>query len=192
MPETMNETPLMMPEGVQVEAMTPTYGRFVVQPLERGYGVTIGNAFRRVLLSSLPGTAITRVGEFRRQQVGHDGTEVRGIRSECTGVGDGERTDALATHPEASHVQSGGRVFCILRRFHEFRREHGIPRNGAAPQRAPDVEPEADLDGIRGYAKPVDDVTDGRNDLAAFGQAGRNCGEDGEWTRGGRRRVVVH
>ena len=45
MPETMNGTPLTMPEGVQVESMTPTYGRFVVQPLERGYGVTIGNAF---------------------------------------------------------------------------------------------------------------------------------------------------
>ena len=43
MPETMNGTPLTMPEGVQVESMTPTYGRFVVQPLERGYGVTMSS-----------------------------------------------------------------------------------------------------------------------------------------------------
>lgn len=57
----MINTQLQMPDGVQVEEMNETYGRFAVQPLERGYGVTIGNAFRRVLLSSLPGTAITAV-----------------------------------------------------------------------------------------------------------------------------------
>jgi len=37
------------------------YGRFVVEPLERGYGTTLGNALRRILLSSLPGAAITNV-----------------------------------------------------------------------------------------------------------------------------------
>ena len=50
-----------MPDSLLVEECTDTYGRFVLQPLERGYGVTIGNSFRRVLLSSLPGTAITAV-----------------------------------------------------------------------------------------------------------------------------------
>lgn len=38
-----------------------TYGRFVIEPLERGYGITLGNSLRRILLSSLPGTAITAV-----------------------------------------------------------------------------------------------------------------------------------
>jgi DNA-directed RNA polymerase subunit alpha len=38
-----------------------SYGKFVVEPLERGYGITLGNALRRVLLSSLPGAAITSV-----------------------------------------------------------------------------------------------------------------------------------
>ena len=38
-----------------------TYGKFVVEPLERGYGITLGNSLRRVLLSSLPGTAVTSV-----------------------------------------------------------------------------------------------------------------------------------
>lgn len=37
------------------------FGRFTLQPLERGYGVTLGNALRRVLISSLPGTAITGI-----------------------------------------------------------------------------------------------------------------------------------
>ena len=35
------------------------YGRFVIEPLERGYGTTLGNSLRRVMLSSLPGTAVT-------------------------------------------------------------------------------------------------------------------------------------
>ena len=50
-----------MPDGVQAEEMNDEYGRLVVQPLERGYGVTIGNSFRRILLSSLEGTAITAI-----------------------------------------------------------------------------------------------------------------------------------
>ena len=44
----------------QVE-LTDSYGKFVVEPLERGYGITLGNALRRILLSSLPGTAVTSV-----------------------------------------------------------------------------------------------------------------------------------
>jgi DNA-directed RNA polymerase subunit alpha len=50
-----------MPESVELEesSYSSTFGRFIVQPLERGFGTTIGNALRRVLLSSLPGAAIT-------------------------------------------------------------------------------------------------------------------------------------
>ena len=43
------------------DSLTDTYGKFVLQPLERGYAVTVGNALRRVLLTSLPGAAITNV-----------------------------------------------------------------------------------------------------------------------------------
>ena len=38
-----------------------SYGKFVVEPLERGYGTTLGNSLRRILLSSLPGTAVTTI-----------------------------------------------------------------------------------------------------------------------------------
>ena len=38
-----------------------TYGKFILEPLERGYGITLGNSLRRVLLSSLPGVAVTSV-----------------------------------------------------------------------------------------------------------------------------------
>ena len=50
---------LQMPDKVQIdENESQTFGRFTIQPLEKGYGVTLGNSFRRVLLSSVPGTAI--------------------------------------------------------------------------------------------------------------------------------------
>ena len=47
-------------ECVEVSADN-TYGKFVVEPLERGFGNTLGNALRRVLLSSLPGSAVTSI-----------------------------------------------------------------------------------------------------------------------------------
>ena len=52
---------LIRPRGMHVEAETLTefYGKFTAEPLERGYGITIGNSLRRVLLSSLQGAAIT-------------------------------------------------------------------------------------------------------------------------------------
>ena len=52
-----------MPSRIEVDeaTYTPTYGRFIAEPLERGYGTTVGNALRRVLLSSLEGAAITSV-----------------------------------------------------------------------------------------------------------------------------------
>lgn len=59
----MNGMGLQMPERVELDESTysTNYGKFIVQPLERGFGVTIGNALRRVLLSSIPGAAITMV-----------------------------------------------------------------------------------------------------------------------------------
>ena len=52
---------LIKPKSVPVEDATPNYGKFVCEPLERGFGITLGNALRRVLLSSLQGAAITAV-----------------------------------------------------------------------------------------------------------------------------------
>lgn len=72
----MSTNNLLMPESLVVEETTDTYGKFVLQPLERGFGVTIGNAFRRVLLSSLPGTAITAV---KIRGVKHEYSSIDGI-----------------------------------------------------------------------------------------------------------------
>ena len=60
---TRNWRDLIRPRGIQVEQETLTdfYGKFTCEPLERGYGITLGNSLRRVLLSSLQGTAITAI-----------------------------------------------------------------------------------------------------------------------------------
>lgn len=69
---------MQMPEKIQLDESTyaPTFGRFIVQPLDRGFGVTIGNAMRRVLLSSLPGYAITA---FRVEGVQHEFSTIPGV-----------------------------------------------------------------------------------------------------------------
>jgi DNA-directed RNA polymerase subunit alpha len=56
----MNWQQMIMPDKVQVTS-NPTYGKFVCEPLERGFGITIGNSLRRIILSSLYGAAITSV-----------------------------------------------------------------------------------------------------------------------------------
>ncbi|HUI66441.1 MAG TPA: DNA-directed RNA polymerase subunit alpha [Bacteroidota bacterium] len=69
---------IQMPEKIQLDESTysPTFGRFIVQPLEKGFGVTIGNAMRRVLLSSLPGYAVTA---FRVDGVQHEFSTIPGV-----------------------------------------------------------------------------------------------------------------
>ncbi len=68
---------LIRPRGIQVEAETLTefYGKFTCEPLERGFGITVGNSLRRVLLSSLQGAAITAI-------------RVEGALHEFTTIGD--------------------------------------------------------------------------------------------------------
>jgi DNA-directed RNA polymerase subunit alpha len=57
----MNWRELIRPKRVEVSASSPTYGKFLCEPLERGFGITIGNALRRILLSSIYGAAIVSV-----------------------------------------------------------------------------------------------------------------------------------
>ncbi len=74
----MPVTNYQMPEKVQLDesSYSNTFGRFILQPLEKGFGVTIGNAFRRVLLSSLPGTAFTAI---RIEGVLHEFSTITGV-----------------------------------------------------------------------------------------------------------------
>jgi DNA-directed RNA polymerase subunit alpha len=60
-----------------------TYGKFVIEPLERGYGTTLGNSLRRVLLSSLPGAAVTSV---KIDGVLHEFSTIPGVREDTTEI----------------------------------------------------------------------------------------------------------
>jgi DNA-directed RNA polymerase subunit alpha len=69
---------LILPK-IESTAMSNEYGRFVVGPLERGYGTTVGNSLRRVLLSSLPGSAITSI---RVTDVPHEFSAIPHVRED--------------------------------------------------------------------------------------------------------------
>ena len=60
-----------------------TYGKYVVEPLERGYGTTLGNSLRRILLSSLPGTAVTSI---KIAGVQHEFSTIPGIKEDVTEI----------------------------------------------------------------------------------------------------------
>ena len=64
-------------------SLTDTYGKFIIQPLERGYGVTVGNALRRVLLTSIPGAAITNV---KVENVLHEFSTITGVKDDMTDI----------------------------------------------------------------------------------------------------------
>ncbi|MDY3954618.1 MAG: DNA-directed RNA polymerase subunit alpha [Anaerovoracaceae bacterium] len=61
----------------------PNYGKFIVEPLERGYGITLGNSMRRILLSSLPGAAVTSV---KIEGVLHEFSTIPGVKEDVTEI----------------------------------------------------------------------------------------------------------
>lgn len=65
------------------ETLTSTYGKFVIEPFERGFGATVGNSLRRILLSSLEGSAITKV---KIQGVQHEFTTIPGVIEDVTEI----------------------------------------------------------------------------------------------------------
>ncbi len=76
---------MQMPKEVVMDPTnaTDTYGRFIIEPLEMGYGVTIGNALRRVILSSMQGAAITAI---RIEGVQHEFTTIPGVFEDITEI----------------------------------------------------------------------------------------------------------
>jgi len=72
---------MVLPHKVESQAVTRNYGRFVITPLESGYGLTLGSALRRVLLSSLPGAAVTSI---RVSDVHHEFSAIPGVREDMT------------------------------------------------------------------------------------------------------------
>lgn len=76
---------LMMPKGIQIEnpENIPNFARVIVEPLERGWGHTIGNSLRRILLSSLQGAAVTSV---RIDGISHEYSTIEGVVEDVTDI----------------------------------------------------------------------------------------------------------
>ena len=74
---------LIRPRGIVVDEATPRYGKFVAEAFERGYGITVGNSLRRVLLSSLQGAAITAI---RIDGVLHEFSSVPDVLEDVTDI----------------------------------------------------------------------------------------------------------
>ncbi len=78
----VNWREMIKPDKVEVTG-TPTYGKFVCEPLERGYGITIGNSLRRIILSSLHGAAITSV---KIDSVEHEYSVIPGVLEDVSEI----------------------------------------------------------------------------------------------------------
>ena len=76
---------LELPSVVDYErsTLTPTYGKFTAEPFERGFGTTIGNSLRRILLSSLEGSAITQI---KIRGANHEFSSIAGVMEDVTEI----------------------------------------------------------------------------------------------------------
>ncbi|HUY88644.1 MAG TPA: DNA-directed RNA polymerase subunit alpha [Pirellulales bacterium] len=83
------------------ETLTSTYGKFVAEPFERGFGVTIGNSLRRILLSSLEGSAITQV---KLQRAQHEFTTLPGVVEDVTDIVLNIKSLVVKNHSDSTRV----------------------------------------------------------------------------------------
>ena len=89
-----------------------SYGKYVVEPLERGYGTTLGNSLRRILLSSLPGTAVTSI---KIAGVQHEFTTIPGIKEDVTEIVLNIKSIIAKLHCEETktvHIEASGE--CVV------------------------------------------------------------------------------
>ena len=84
------------------------YGKFVVEPLERGYGTTLGNSLRRIMLSSLPGTAVTHV---KIKGVLHEFSSIPGVKEDVTEIV--MNIKSLTNEPKQAYIDVAGD--CVVR-----------------------------------------------------------------------------
>lgn len=79
------------------------YGKFVVEPLERGYGITLGNSLRRIMLSSLPGAAVSQV---KIEGVLHEFSSVPGVKEDVTEIIMNVKSLAIRNNSETNEVKT--------------------------------------------------------------------------------------
>ena len=106
------------------QTLTSTYGRFVAEPFERGFGSTIGNSLRRVLLSSLEGSAVTQI-KIRGAQ--HEFTTIPGVLEDVTDIVLNVKSLVVKIHSDSTRVIT-------------------VEKNEAGVVRGSDVQTDADVE----------------------------------------------
>lgn len=111
---------LELPSKVQceLETLTPTYGKFIAEPFERGFGSTVGNGLRRILLSSLEGSSVTQIKVHNAQ---HEFTTIPGVLEDLTDI--------------VLNVKS-----LVIKNYSESTRVVRVERNTKGPVTAADIE----------------------------------------------------
>lgn len=114
----------LTPKNIQVQMITPLRSRIILEPLERGFGYTLGNVLRRILLSSMPGAAIV---EAQVENVLHEYSSVEGLREDMVDV---------LLNLKGVAIRLNGRPEVTLT----------LHKKGAGPVLASDIEPEHDVE----------------------------------------------
>lgn len=114
----------LTPANINVETMGPTRSKIVLEPFERGFGDTLGNMLRRVLLSSMPGAAIT---EVEIENILHEYSSIEGVKEDVTNI---------LLNLKGISIKMHGRDEAILT----------LAKNGKGPVTAGDIESEHDVE----------------------------------------------
>jgi DNA-directed RNA polymerase subunit alpha len=117
-------TDFLRPRNVNVETLSPTHAKITLEPLERGFGYTLGNALRRILLSSMPGAAIT---EVKIDGVLHEYSTMEGVQEDVIEILLNLKSVALRMH---------GRNEAVLK----------LNKKGPGPVTAGDIQLEHDVE----------------------------------------------
>ena len=95
----MNKNDFLKPKLVDIEMLNPSHAKITIEPLERGFGHTLGNALRRVLLSSLPGSAVT---EVTIENILHEYSTIEGVQEDVLEILLNIKKLALVLHEKES------------------------------------------------------------------------------------------
>jgi len=95
----MNKNDFLNPKLVDIEMLNPSHAKITIEPLERGFGHTLGNALRRVLLSSLPGSAVT---EVTIENILHEYSTIEGVQEDVLEILLNIKKLALVLHEKES------------------------------------------------------------------------------------------
>ena len=138
----MNKNDFLKPKLVDIEAMSSTHAKISIEPLERGFGHTLGNALRRVLLSSLPGSAVT---EVTIENILHEYSTIEGVQEDVLEILLNIKKLALVLHEKES-------ANITLR------------KKGIGPVLASDITESADLE-IKNPAFCIANITNDKTEL---------------------------